>query len=114
MILVKIAKPDAKPILNTIIIPTKYITSTATPAEPTAGSSIALCLTSLLPFAINPSAKSAKASVWWTPVIITKAPVTKNPMSRGCKKLEMPSAIAPIIEPITKPASGNRYMFLAM
>src|SRR5918999_1641315 len=46
MMLGKISKPDPKPILNTIIMPTKYITSTATPAEPTAGSSIALCLTS--------------------------------------------------------------------
>jgi len=47
----------------TIIIPATYRTIEIVPAEPTLGSIIAWCLASLPPLVINPSAKSASASV---------------------------------------------------
>lgn len=67
-------------------IPIKYDIIATVPAEPVIGSCITLYFFSLLPFTINPSEKSASASVWCIPVIIIRKLVIKKPDIKLLKK----------------------------
>src|SRR5918995_1438085 len=99
---VLVEKPDI-----IIIIPDMYRISATVPAEPIAGSSIALCFASFPPLTIRPSAKSASASTWDIPVMAISANTTIKPTTSGGKYMEIINASAPTANPIIAPTIGK-------